>query len=64
MSMLSQIETSGLSEVALRITASDDALLREADSGIIKADAQVDDSKAAALVKPRMLVATTTRSRL
>ncbi len=60
--MLSQIDTSGLSEVALRywITASDDALLREAGSGIIKADAKVDDSKAAALVKPRMLVATTT----
>ena len=29
-----------------------------------KAEAQVDDSKAAALVKPRILMATTTRSRL
>ena len=63
--MLSKSETSGLSEVALRywITASDDRVLRELDSGMIKAEAQVDDSKAAALVKPRMLVATTTRSR-
>ena len=64
--MLSRIEISGLSGVALQywITASDDALLSKADSGIIKADAKVDDSKAAALVRPRMLVATTTRSRL
>ena len=29
-----------------------------------RAEAQVDDSKAAALVKPRILVATTTRGRL
>lgn len=64
--MLSKSETSELSEVALRysITASDDGVLREPDSGMIKAEAQVDDSKAAALVKPRMLVATKTRSRL
>lgn len=58
--MLSQSECSGLSEVALRylITASDEGVLREADSGMTKAEAQVDDSKAAALVKPRILVAT------
>lgn len=58
--MLSQSECSGLSEVALRylITASDEGVLREVDSGMTKAEAQVDDSKAAALVKPRILVAT------
>lgn len=59
--MLSQSAISGFSEAALRywITASDDGLLRELDSGMTEAEAQVDDSKAAALVKPRMLVATT-----
>lgn len=67
--MLSQSEISGLSEIALRywITASDEGVgrvLRELNSGMTKAETQVDDSKAAALVKPRMLVATTTRSRL
>lgn len=64
--MLSQSDISGLSAVALRywITTSDAGLLREPDSGMTKAEAQVDDSKAAALTKPRILVATTTRSRL
>lgn len=67
--MLSRSKISGLSEVALRywITASDEGVgrvLREPNSGMTKAETQVDDSKAAALVKPRMLVATTTRSRL
>ena len=37
----------------------DDILLNESVSGITRAEAQVDDSKAAALVKPRMLVAST-----
>ena len=64
--MLSRSRSSGFPEVASRywITASDDGVLREPDSGRTKAEAHVDDSKAAALVKPRMLVATTTRSRL
>ncbi len=64
--MLSECETSGLSDVALRywIFVSENRVLREPDSGMTKAEAQVDDSKAAALVKPRMLVATTTRGRL
>ena len=55
-------KTLGRPEVALRywITASDDGALRELDSGMTKAEAQVDDRKAAALVKPRILVATTT----
>ena len=39
-------------------------MIEEADSGMTKAEAQIEDSKAAALVKPRMLVATTTRGRL
>lgn len=47
-----------------RITTSDDEVLKEPDSGRTKAEAQVDDSRATALVKPRMLVATTTESRL
>ena len=46
------------------MTASGEGMLRECDSGMTKAETHVDDSKAAALVKPRMLVATTTRSRL
>ena len=37
----------------------DDILLSESVSGMTRAKAQVDDSKAAALVKPRILVATT-----
>ena len=40
---------------------SEDEVVREADSGMTKAEAQVDDSKAAALVRPRILVATRTR---
>ena len=64
--MLKISETSGQLDAALQywMTASDDGMLREADSGMTKAEAQVDDSKAAALVKPRILVATTTPSRL
>lgn len=64
--VFSQAGISGFSKVFLRywITASDDEVLKEPDSGMTKAEAQVDDSKAAALVKPRILVATTTRSRL
>lgn len=60
--MLSQSDILGLSRMALRywITTSVDGVLREADSGMTKAEAHVEDSKAAALVKPRMLVATTT----
>lgn len=66
MNMLSQSNTSGLLDVALRywIRGSEDKVLREADSGMTRAEAQVDDSKAAALMKPRILVATTTRGRL
>lgn len=59
--MLSQSSTSGLLDVALRYWIK---VLREADSGMTRAEAQVDDSKAAALMKPRILVATTTRGRL
>ena len=36
-------------------------MARESDSGMTKAETQVDDKKAAALVKPRMVVATRTR---
>ena len=62
MNMLSQSGTLGHLRVALRYwtTASDDEVLMEPGSGMTKAEAQVDDSRAAALVKPRMLVATTT----
>ena len=64
--MLSQIRNSGVFRGTLQywITAFDDEELKEPYSGMTKAEAQVDDSKAAALVKPRMLVATTTPSRL
>ena len=53
----------GISNVALRywIWLSEKGVARESDSGMTKAETQVDDRKAAALVKPRMLVATTTR---
>ena len=46
------------------ISASGDEVLKEPGSGRTKAEAQVDDSRATAWVKPRMLVATTTESRL
>ena len=64
--MRSQSEISELPEIALRywITASDVGVLSEPDSGTTEAEAHVDDSKAATLVKPRILVATTTGSRL